>query len=322
MVWRTFHVSMIQDENLMPATRIEHDRQWLLLIIVSVPVAVVMVMVFDFFLSSDSLLSGLLKDKVNEHWMNIIHSFAGLLAMIVVGCVMLWLLWMGVRSDRAVDIRWATEALGLTYQGKLTDAEFNRYANLPLFRPIPGESGVIRELSHVIRGTHSDVPILVADYRIKLTAKYEAPGMFARISSAKSHDQYMAHSVGSVTVIIFSAAEVVPPLPDFFLDPETLANKPLWKGIGKLTGWEDVNFTGTETRDRFSALYRLRGNDEETLRDFFNDERINFFAEHPGWSVQSSSEHVVVWRGKTVVRTSSLGDLCDQTAEIFTSLRT
>jgi hypothetical protein len=313
---------MIQDENLMPANRIEHDRQWLLLIIVSVPVAVMMGMVFDFFLSSESLLSGLLKDKVTEHWMNIIHSFAALLAMIVVGCVMLGLIWMGVGSDRATDIRWAAEALGLTYQGKLTDAEFDRYANLPLFRPIPGESGVIRELSHVLRGTHADVPILAADYRIKITDEYKEPGMFARISSAKSHDQYMAHRVGSVTVIIFSAAEVVPPLPDFFLNPETLANKPLWKGLGKLTGWEDVNFTGTESRDRFSALYRLRGNDEETLRDFFNDERIDFFAEHPGWSVQASPEHVVVWRGKTVVQTSSLGDLCDQTSEIFALLQT
>ena len=311
----------------MPQNHIEHDRQWPILIIVSVPVAVVMLLVFDFFLSSDSLLSGLLKDKVNEHWMKIIHLFAGLLAMFVVGCVMLGvlmlvLLWMGVRSDRAVDIKSAAMALGWTYQEKFTEAELHRYSNLPLFRPSPGELGITRKLSNVMHGTHSDVPILVADYRIQLARNYRSHRMFSGLSSAESHDQKMTHRMRPVTVIIFSAAEVVPPLPDFFLDPETLANKPLWKGLGRLTGWEDVNFTGTERRDRFSALYRLRGNDEETLRDFFNDKRIDFFAEHPGWSVQASPEHVVLWRRRTVVRTSNLGDLCDQTAEIFELLRT
>ncbi len=118
---------------------------------------------------------------------------------------------------------------------------------------------------------------------------------------------------GHPTVVIFPAQDGVPALPDFFLDPETYANKTLWKGLEKVVGWEDVDFEGTESREIFSSLYRLRGNKEETLRSFFDD--------HPGWSVQGSPEYVVVWRGRSLVRTDTIVDLCTEASEIYAALK-
>ncbi len=126
---------------------------------------------------------------------------------------------------------------------------------------------------------------------------------------------------GHPTVVIFPAQDGVPALPDFFLDPETYANKTLWKGLEKVVGWEDVDFEGTESREIFSSLYRLRGNKEETLRSFFDDNRISFFANHPGWSVQGSPEYVVVWRGRSLVRTDTIVDLCTEASGIYAALK-
>ncbi|MEO1999880.1 MAG: hypothetical protein ABGZ17_31945 [Planctomycetaceae bacterium] len=227
---------------------------------------------------------------------------------------------LDLQRDRAAAVRSLSTALGVTYREALTEREIDRYASLALFRAGAKESGVTRKLTNILQGSVSGVDILVADFEIEMASSRGRNRALSGLRSAESHDRYMALMPGQPTVCVFSAMGAAPPLPDFFLDPETRANKPLWDGLGKLTGWRDLDFSGTETRERFSHRYRLRGNTDEVLRAFFHDERIAFFAEHTGWSVQASPQHVVIWRGRSLVRTSSLADLCDEATAIFKSL--
>ena len=223
---------------------------------------------------------------------------------------------LGLRRDRNFIISKVAETMGFNYAEKLSGSQVNRFDSLPLFQTIPGESGVTRKVTNVITGTRAGLSMMVADYAIDNAKGVPRPSL-TRLGSASSHDQHMALMPGYPTIVIFPSGEGVKGPPDFFLDPETLDNKPLWKGLGNIIGWEDVDFEGTDTREKFSKRYRLRGNKEETLRNFFNDQRIGFFADHPGWSVQGSPDNVAIWRGRSLVRTDTIGDLCDEAAVIY-----
>jgi hypothetical protein len=41
---------------------------------------------------------------------------------------------------------------------------------------------------------------------------------------------------------------------------------------------------------------------EEAVRKLFTLDMLHFFAEHPGWYVESNSQHLALWRRKTIVR--------------------
>ena len=58
-------------------------------------------------------------------------------------------------------------------------------------------------------------------------------------------------------------------------------------------GYQDIDF---EASEEFSRHYLMRGPDERAIRAAFGAEAIGFFAQNPGWSVESFGGSLAVYR--------------------------
>ena len=77
-------------------------------------------------------------------------------------------------------------------------------------------------------------------------------------------------------------------MPEFTLAPEhcVAPGRPVF-------GYQDIDF---EASEEFSKHYLLRGPDEAAIRAAFGAEALGFFAQNPGWSVESCGGSLAVYR--------------------------
>jgi len=90
------------------------------------------------------------------------------------------------------------------------------------------------------------------------------------------------------TVVLYPGAGMESRLPDFTLGPEHW-----WDRIGRVFGYQDINF---ESSEDFSKNYLLRGPDESAIRAAFGMSVLGFFAQNQGWSVESAGGALAVYR--------------------------
>ncbi|MEO1621329.1 MAG: hypothetical protein AAFU53_09905 [Cyanobacteria bacterium J06632_3] len=105
-----------------------------------------------------------------------------------------------------------------------------------------------RQLKNLIQGQRGNVAISIADYSF--------------VTGSGKHRRTHAQ-----TIAIIQSPHLT--LPSFLLTPETMFHK-----IGGLFGYDDIDF---DSRPTFSARYLLKGTDESSIRQCFQDGVLTFY---------------------------------------------
>ena len=102
-------------------------------------------------------------------------------------------------------------------------------------------------------------------------------------------------------------------LPELRLQPETLLHK-----LGELFGLHDIDFVRFP---KFSSQYRLAGDDEDYIRHHFNDEVLNYFTLHKGWSLEGIGYYLVLYKQGMLLPPEELAPLLDRGLEVYRLFR-
>ena len=183
-----------------------------------------------------------------------------LLVAVALGVVALIVRASRAEKKRTEAMAYASQTIGLVFEPE-GDLELLRAtADFPLFH-----HGTGRKVRNLARGRVQDAEISLFDYQYTV--------------SSGEHAQTIRQ-----TVALFPARG----LPDFVLAPENVFHR-----IGQLFGYQDIDF---EQSPEFSSHYLLRGADETAIRAAFGADRLAFLGGEPGWTVESRSGHLAVYR--------------------------
>lgn len=165
------------------------------------------------------------------------------------GIVVAIILWsLHVEKKRRTSMESFANALGLTFFESGHDALLSRLRRFQLFN-----SGRRRTMTNVILGETEVASIAIFDYR------YTTGGG----KNQTTHTQ---------TVVAMESASLE--LPSFTMRPEHVFDR-----VGSALGFQDIDFAD---HPQFSKMYVLKGEDETAIREFFDQQMLDFFAGRPG----------------------------------------
>ena len=145
--------------NGMEESRIKYDRRFgelfyslILLAVVGGATAVVLVS---------------LKDKLKDDEFALYGALGFLAGLCVVNFIFKSVIRaLGLNRDRGAVVMGVAGKMDFSYDERLRGSEVADFASLPLFQPLPGESGVTRKITNVMTGTRAGVKMMIADYEI------------------------------------------------------------------------------------------------------------------------------------------------------------
>jgi hypothetical protein len=86
----------------------------------------------------------------------------------------------------------------------------------------------------------------------------------------------------------------------FYIKPEKVAHK-----IAAFFGCENIDF---ETNPHFSNSYHLTGEDENWIRDNFQDTVLTFFSKTSGWHVEAANHYLLFYALDSLIPENILFD--------------
>lgn len=185
-----------------------------------------------------------------------------------------------LEKRRVNEFRVRASEIGFEFQ--LTAAQEAGFSELPLFSKNPGGS-----LEHILRGNADSATILLFKY--------------ARDKSRVAEIQ---------TVAAFKSSSGS--LPNFILVPEQSQDR-----IGRLGERVDVIF---QSHPGFSAVYKLIGKDEDTLRSLFQPSFLELLEKNPGWTLEGGGGWLAIYRRNKVVPPENIRDFMDEARTLRSTL--
>lgn len=181
----------------------------------------------------------------------------------VIAAPLLAVLYVVLRFARRRRVALRQFALLGGYEFVEKDPELKKagFADARLFRQNPS-----RQFFNIIKGKLSWTPFLMFDY----------------MYNSRSVEQEFTYSQ---TVAVFPAG---PALPGFELAPRSVLH-----GLASALGDRSIEPGGDP---EFNKVFWLNGADEAAIRAFFSGGRTNSLLGWKGWSVESSNQHLVIYR--------------------------
>ncbi len=176
--------------------------------------------------------------------------------------------------------------LGFSYLDKVPEATLAGLGNFPLFR-----HGHSKSARNLMEGKSGDAQVTLLDYQ------YTTGG---------GKDSHTARQ----TVAIYRGAATG--LPELTLTPEHW-----WDRIAQIFGYQDIDI---EASAEFSRQYLLRGPDESAIRSAFGAEALGFFAQHPGWSVESFGGSLAVYHAGKRCKPEEIQPFVSEAASVLRAL--
>ncbi len=209
-------------------------------------------------------------------------AVAGVLALIVV----IFVVSKGLEEHRTEALASASQTMGFTFEPE-GDLEVMRgLGDLPLYG-----HGHSKKVKNVMTGQAGEHDLKLFDYR------YTTGG------GKNSH-------TFAQTVALFPQGGQG--LPAFLLAPENIFHK-----IGQVFGYQDIDF---DSSPEFSSHYLLRGPDEMAIRSAFGAAALGYFAQQPGWHVESVGGTVCVYRSDKKCKPEDLRTFLEQTQAVLRAL--
>lgn len=128
-------------------------------------------------------------------------------------------------------------------------------------------------------------------YEENILSKYGEHARYEVSDITLSEGAMQAQHDTVLTVLYVSELEVN--VPDFALEPEGL-----WSKLSEMSGGKDIDF---KDHPEFSRHYYLRGENEQAVRNFFNDSLIKFFEEHEEIHVECHKHKLLIYKKRDVL---------------------
>ena len=188
------------------------------------------------------------------------------IALIIIGILtvvglIIFAAWL-YEKKRSEALQRIADALNFSFERKGDELLLAIHNNFDLF-----SKGRSKKISNVMHGSSGDMEITIMDY------KYT-------VGSGKNSTTY------SQTLIVVQSKYLQ--LPSFTLSPENIFHK-----IGGIFGYKDIDFN---SHPKFSKQYLLRGDDEEAIRNTFNDELLEFYEKNKALNTESDYDKFIYYR--------------------------
>ncbi|MDZ4709008.1 MAG: hypothetical protein SH818_11465 [Saprospiraceae bacterium] len=166
-------------------------------------------------------------------------------------------------SDRNPGYQKIAEKLGMLYQEKDLNKEIlSAHKVFKLF-----SMGGSKKVRYILSGNlESKEPAFIFEYSYV-------------VSTGKSSHTYFQH------VLSVRLARNLPP---FTLRPENFFHK-----IGEWLGFKDIDF---EAYPQFSDAYRLKSNNENKVRNLFNEFLLGFLSYEKGWWIECNGNNIIYFK--------------------------
>ena len=109
------------------------------------------------------------------------------------------------------------------------------------------------------------------------------------------------------TVVFFRSPDM--DLPQFELKPQSF-----FHGIGKLFGYQDIDF---QSHPKFSKAFVLRGTSETAVRKLFTADLLSFCETKPQVSIEGQGRDLVFYRSSKRVKPEQFRDLMSEGFDVF-----
>jgi hypothetical protein len=214
-----------------------------------------------------------------------------LLPFLIFGAIVLLVVIGGSVSvlgerKRRLAVAEIAEQMGLSHieegTGLLTEL-----AGLPLF-----SQGRSKRITNLVYGDTDEVALGIFDYRYTT-------------GSGKNSHTYRQ------TVVCFQSPDI--DLPQFELKPQSFLH-----GIGKLFGYQDIDF---ESHPKFSKAFILRGTSETAVRKLFTSDLLSFLETKPAVSIEGQGQDLIFYRASHRVKPAQFKDLMAEGFEVFQRFR-
>lgn len=214
--------------------------------------------------------------------MDAVLIFSGIIAILVV----VFIIQNYLDNKRAKEMLDAAQALNLEFvRNDENDLHRQQFEKFPLFN-----KGRNKTMQNIMKGAAAGIDLMIFDYEYI-------------VGSGKSSTVYKQ------TVASFQSKELRTPV--FQLYPERLMSR-----IGHAFGSQDIDF---DEFPIFSDQYQLKGK-EEPVREFFNENILNFFTAMEGWHVEAREGHVLVMRYNKRAKPKDLERFFKDALEIYNVL--
>ncbi|MBC8351242.1 MAG: hypothetical protein H8E66_04615 [Planctomycetes bacterium] len=212
-------------------------------------------------------------------------------ALIVAGCVLavvvlvITLIRWSIRMAKERTAAMSDFAAGLELEFFESGHEelLSRLATFQLFN-----SGHSRRMKNVIIGKTELASIAIFDYR------YTTGGG----KNQSTHNQ---------TVVTMESESLA--LPNFTMRPEHLFDR-----VGSALGFQDIDF---DDHPQFSQSFVLKGKDEAAIREFFDPQILDFFADRAGICFEGTAGRFIYFRGGTTQSTDDLRKYLEEGYSVY-----
>ena len=191
--------------------------------------------------------------------MEIVLIIAGIAA--VVG-IIIWAAWL-YKKKRSEALEYIATSLNLSFKRKNDNSLIGAHDYFVLF-----SKGHSKKISNLMTGSTGDININIMDY------KYT-------VGSGKNSSTHLQ------TIIIVQSAHLH--LPTFTLSPENFFHK-----IGGMFGYQDIDFA---SHPKFSKQYLLRGKDEDSIKETFSNEVIEFYEKDKTLRTEGCDDKFIYYKG-------------------------
>lgn len=210
--------------------------------------------------------------------------FAGIIA--VIG-IIIWAAWF-YEKKRSEALEYIATSMNFSFVRK---GYHNGSIELDNFDLL--SKGRSRKASNIMTGTTGDMEIIIMDYQYTV----------GNGKNSTTHSQ---------TLIAIQSPLLH--LPVFTLSPENIFHK-----IGSVFGYKDIDF---DSHPIFSKKYLLRGEDEESIRETFNDEVLQYYEKDKTLSTGGDHNKFIYYRSSKRIAPKEIQAFLQEGINLYGLLKT
>jgi hypothetical protein len=184
---------------------------------------------------------------------------------------------------RKQKLKEIAEEMGLTFAPDGDPHLLTRFSDFKLFNV-----GRNRRMRNLIQGDSSEVKLAIFEYKYTTGSG----------KSSKTRQQ---------SVVSLHSPDLV--CPDFTIRPEGFLAR-----IGSALGFQDIDF---DDHPEFSNKFVLQGSNEQQLREYFNQETLDFFTARPDICVEAQSGTLFYYRVNKRINPHQVKENLGEAYEIF-----
>ncbi len=188
-------------------------------------------------------------------------------------------------KKRAESLKDFADELGLDFFPKGREDVLAKVQQFKLF-----STGRSRKMKNLILGTTDIASIAIFDYQYTTGSG----------KNSSTHSQ---------TVVSMQSSALT--IPDFTLRPEGLMD---W--FGSALGFQDIDF---DNHPEFSKLFVLKGENEAAVREFFDDQILDFFVQRKGVTFEGASGVFVYCRRRTRTSVQDIKKYLEEGYTVYSS---